>query len=108
MGERTVALLPCKMAFYPSVFLNVLCGCNLHLLDQIRFGLVGPFSDEKMDMVWHAIDRQHFVVSILDNACDVFFQLFTEIFMNEAFSTSHREDEMDVDLGVCSSHGFLF
>jgi hypothetical protein len=56
-------------------------------------------------VVWHAVNREKFLVLAGDDAGNVFLEFFFAIGSNEVLAAFHGENDLDVDLGVRVGHG---
>lgn len=100
-----VAVLPGKMEFWEAVRFNEVIRARLNLFYQIWKWLGWFVSNKNMNVIWHRINGQHFMTSILDNTCNVCMEFFFPGGMDECLAVFYCEYEMYVYLGVCVCHG---
>lgn len=74
---------------------------GFNMLNQIWNFLINVVSNENMNMVWHAIDLQHFMTIILHNTIGVFVQFLPPELLNQTLPTLHRKYQLDVQFCVC-------
>lgn len=48
------------------------------------------------------------MVVILNNACNIFVQFILPLFTNNTITVLHRENRLNMNLGVGICHGYLY
>lgn len=98
--ESTIAFLPMKMEWREPIFLYKTMARFFDLPDQSRKAAGRAHADQKMDMVRHAVDGEHFLSFVLDNAGNVAIQAFFPCREDEALPAPDCENHLDVNLGI--------
>src|SRR5947209_18548362 len=75
-GKCSEIFLPRKRTPKPSRGIDMIGRTGFNFSNKIGNGLVRFEPDQDVRVVGHAIDCKKFLVSLPDNACDVFLQLF--------------------------------
>ncbi len=96
--EYTITLLPAKFEWGPSFVIYELIAFYFYLLDEIRNGYRWFNSNKEMGMIRHAMNSQHFGVSVLHESGYVFMKFFFMFFCYETLSLFHRENKLKIDL----------
>ncbi len=107
MGKCAIPFLPIKLEFGKPFFFNSCVARCFDLLHQIGNQLVDVVPNENMDMVGHRPDGEHFVLVVLDDARDVFFQFVLPFLLDEGIPVFYRKLQMDIALCVGIRHRSL-
>ena len=100
VGESAIPLLPIEIEWGESIVLDKIMARFFDLTDQIRKAAGGAHADQKMDMVRHAVDGEHFLVFVLNNAGDVAVQSFLPCREDEALPAFDGKNCLDVNLRI--------
>ena len=101
--KSTIPFLPCKiftklMCFY---LFTALC---FYILNQGRYSLVWIQTYQNMYMIRHAINSNHFVIIILENAGYVLMQSAFPFIMNKCCTVFNRKNKLYMKLCIRISH----
>ena len=61
-----------------------------------------------MDVMWHAIHNNWFLIFSLDYARNVFMQIIFPTVMYQILPSFNSKNYLDIDLGKCARHGKNF
>ena len=68
---------------------------------------MGAHPDEQMNVVWHGVDDDEFVLMVLNNSGDVFVEVFFPMLFNQCRAELRGENYLEMDLGICVRHMFM-
>src|ERR671924_350883 len=60
-----------------------------------------------MHVVWHAIDCNHFLFLVADNASDIVVEFLFVFFSERVLASLHCVDDLDINLGVGVCHKLI-
>ena len=98
VGKGSEAFLPMEFAANPTLFVDEFRGTSLDVSHQIGQSDAGFQADQQMYVIGYAVDLQHLLFLIGDDAGDVLVQLFFEGGLNQALSALHSKDYLKVNL----------
>ena len=96
--------MPVEFSLYPLLLIDESGRTGLDIPDEVRQGNCRCETDEYVNMVWHAIDRKHFLVTVSNDTGEVFVQFFLVFSSDKTQSVPHCEHDLHVDLRVGVGH----
>ncbi len=105
--KYAVPRLPLKPAATKAININPLRGIGFHILHKIADRLSGAKANKHVQVIIHAINRDHFVLSGFHNAGNVFVQRRFPNGANQRLPVFWRKNEMQVDLRISVSHDIV-
>jgi hypothetical protein len=70
--KRVKPFLSRKMIANPSLLVDVISRARFYSSDQVRRCLIGLQSHKKVDVIWHTINRDQFLLTVRHDSGDVF------------------------------------
>ena len=106
--KSPVTFLPVEPALDPCVIVDEICGIIFDISHQIRYRHCRFQPDKYMHMIFHTVNNDRFLSLVFDDPCHVFEHFITPFFLEEILASLHGENDLNIDLGICSSHACSF